>query len=418
MGERAKLRAKEQTALRPLSAAGAGAPLRMVSSSILRWALLARMVAITIAVITPGMFVFAQSVGTAPPADEFSSVSASAAAARDSGDVAQAIELYTQAEALNPKWPDGWWFVGTMRYGADEYAPARDALTRYIELTPNAGPALALRGLCEFETGQYPESLQDLQRGIALGAANQPRNAQIIVYHQALLLTRLGKYEEALGSYPPLLKDGAANPDLAIAVGLAGLRMPVFPKDMDPAQTELISMVGRAAIAMMTHDLTGGQQGFEEIFTRYPKTPAVHYLYGYLLFTTNPDQANVQFREELTVSPHSAIAHAMRAWASELQGEYAEALPDAEKAAAEDSSLPMGQLVYGRALVETGDVHGGLPHLERVLQLEPENLEAHMTLAKTYSKLGRSEDARRERQLCLAISDQSSGRGVASNATP
>jgi Flp pilus assembly protein TadD len=104
----------------------------------------------------------------------------------------------------------------------------------------------------------------------------------------------------------------------------------------------------------------------------------------------------------------------MRAWALELQGDYAESLDDAAKAAAEDPSLPMGQLVYGRALVETGDVSNGLPHLENVLRMEPGNLEAHLTLAKTYSKLGRSEDARRERLLCLSISQQ----GVTPLAAP
>ena len=67
----------------------------------------------------------------------------------------------------------------------------------------------------------------------------------------------------------------------------------------------------------------------------------------------------------------------------------------------------MGQLVYGRALVETGDIRAGLPHLEDVLRTEPANLsEAHLTLAKAYSKLGRSDDARRERLLCLSISQQ------------
>jgi Flp pilus assembly protein TadD len=103
----------------------------------------------------------------------------------------------------------------------------------------------------------------------------------------------------------------------------------------------------------------------------------------------------------------------MLAWAYGLRGDFAAALPDAQKAAAEDPSLPMAQLVLGRTLVETGDVNGGLPHLEDVLRMEPGNLEAHMTLAKAYSKLGRKEDARRERLLCLAISSP----GTAPNAT-
>jgi len=33
--------------------------------------------------------------------------------------------------------------------------------------TPDAGQALALRGLCEFETGDYTHSLADIGKGLA-----------------------------------------------------------------------------------------------------------------------------------------------------------------------------------------------------------------------------------------------------------
>ncbi len=336
----------------------------------------------------------------------FESLKADASAARTQGDLPRAIQLYSQAEQLNPQWPDGWWFLGTMLYGSDQYAPARDALSHYIDLAPNAGPALALRGLCEFELAQYPESLEDLQRGIGLGAANQPRNAQIVLYHEALVLTLLGKFEEAAGKYSVLAKQGAASADLITAIGLTGLRVSVLPKDADPRQAELISMVGEAAVALMNKDLPGAEQQFQEIFRRYPKAQNVHYFYGYLLFPLDPDQAIAQFQQEITVSPGSATAHAMLAWAFGLQGDFVAALPNARKAAEEDPALPMGQLVYGRALVETGEVNAGLPHLEEVLRAEPQNLEAHLTLAKAYSKLGRKEDASRERELCLAMTEQ------------
>jgi tetratricopeptide (TPR) repeat protein len=353
-------------------------------------------------------------VGLAQQSGDFQAVAAAAATARNQGDVAGAVRLYTQAVELNPQWPDGWWFLGVLQYGANQFTPARDALTRYIELKPNAGAALALRGLCEFETGQYTESLGDIQHGISLGAAAQPRNAEILLYHEALLLTRLGYFEEALGKYANFVKEGKTNPELTAAIGLAGLRMPVFPKDADPVQAELIAMTGDAAAKVMNGDMVGARQVFQELFTRYPNVPNVHYLYGYLLFATQPDAAIAQFQQELTVSPNSAVAHAMLAWAYGIQGNYADALPLAQKAVEEEPSLAMGQLVLGRALVETGDTAGGLSHLEKVLQLEPGNLEAHLTLAKAYSKLGRKDDARRERLLCLELS---SG-GATPSATP
>ncbi len=347
-------------------------------------------------------------------AGNFDAIVASATAARDQGDTASAVRLYAQAVEINPQWPDGWWFLGVLQYGANQFAPARDALTHFIELKPNAGAALALRGLCEFETGQFQESLGDIQHGITLGAAAQQRNAEILLYHEALILTRLGSFEEAIVKYTNFVKQGKTNPELTTAIGLAGLRIPVFPQDADPAQAELIAMTGTAATKVMSGDMNGGRQAFQELFARYPTVPNVHYLYGYLLFATQPDAAIAQFQQELTLSPNSAVANAMLAWAYGIQGNYGDSLPVAQKAVAEDPTLPMGQLVLGRALVEAGDTTEALPHLEKVLQLEPGNLEAHLTLAKAYSRLGRKDDARRERQLCLELS----GGGATPSATP
>jgi Flp pilus assembly protein TadD len=86
-----------------------------------------------------------------------------------------------------------------------------------------------------------------------------------------------------------------------------------------------------------------------------------------------------------------------------MQGDYAAALPSAQKSVEEDPALPLAQLVLGRDLLETGDVNGGLTHLETALPMQPENLEVHLALVKAYSELGRKDDARRERLQCLAL---------------
>jgi Flp pilus assembly protein TadD len=84
-------------------------------------------------------------------------------------------------------------------------------------------------------------------------------------------------------------------------------------------------------------------------------------------------------------------------------------LPHAQQAVGENPSLPSAQLVLGRSLMETGDLKDALDHLEKALQMEPDNLETHLALAKAYSKSGRKEDARRERLLCLQAT---SGKGA------
>ena len=335
----------------------------------------------------------------------FSDVASKAMAAREANDVPSAIELYQQALKLDSQWPDGWWFLGSLQYGTGAYAAAGNALSHYLDLTPNAAPALAMRGLCEFETAEYQKSLNDIQRALALGAANQPRNEKILRYHEALLLTRTGRFEDALRSYAFFARDDAndSNSELLLAVGLAGLRTPLLPKELKADQTEVYIGVGKAAFDFMKGDKETAREQFQRLFQRVPAVLNAHYLYGYLLYASDPDAAMVEFRNELAANPSNTAAEVMLAWIPLLQNDGSEALPYARKAVAEDPALPSAQLVLGRALSETGDTKGGLEHLEKTVQLQPDNLEVHLALAKAYSKSGRKEDARRERLLCLEM---------------
>ena len=333
----------------------------------------------------------------------FEDLASAASAAREANDIPRAIGLYGQALQLDSKWQDGWWFLGVLEYGADQYAAGRDALTHYLDLAPKAGPAFALRGLCEFETGEYAQSLADIQRALSLGAANAPRNEQILRYHEALLLTRNQRFEEALRAYGVFAREGVTSPELLLAMGLAGLRTPLFPKELAANQQDLYLAAGTAAFQFMAGDAKKGQAAFEDLFQRFPTAPNAHYLYGYLLFATDPDQALPEFKRELEIAPSNGAAEVMLAWDSLMRGKFTEALPYAQKAAVEEPEATVPQLVLGRSLLETGDVKGGMEHLEKALQLDPENLETHLALAKAYSKSGRKEDARRERLRCLEI---------------
>jgi len=339
---------------------------------------------------------------------EFQRVSAAAAAAQQQHDIPRAIALYRQAVALNPKWPDGWWFLGVLQYGNNDYAPARDALTHFIELTPDAGPAYAIRGLCEFETADYDQSLTDIQRALAKGAANQTRNTGILRYHEVLLLSHASRFEEALAASDEFSK-GEASPEIVQAVGMAGLRVSLMPQDLPPADPRraLYTASGNAALKYMSGDAAGAQQAFQDLFQQFPDAANAHYLYGYLLFGKAPDQAIVEFKKELALTPSNASAEAMLGWAYLVQQNFPEARVHGAKAVTLSPGMTAAQLVLGRSLVETGDLKGGVEHLQQALSMDPGNLETHLALVRAYSKSGLREDAQRERQQCLLITRES-----------
>jgi len=338
----------------------------------------------------------------------FDDLAVQASSARERNDIPTAIKLYGDSVQLQPAWPEGWWYLGVLQYGTAAYPEARDALTHYIELTPTAGPAFAVRGLCEFEIGEYSQSLHDIEQGLSLGAANQSRNESTLRYHRALLLTTDGDFEGALRDFAFVAKDGVTDPQMNLGIGLAGLRKPMLPKDVPRDQRDLVLAVGNAAFRFMTSDDQKGQQEFQDLFHRFPATANAHYFLGYLLFTKDKDQAVIEFRRELETTPNNAAAQTMLAWDLLLRNDAAGALPYAEKAAAAVPASPSAQLVLGRSLVETGRVNDGMGHLETALQLDPGNIEVHFALVRGYSELGRKEDAQRERLRCVEMTKSES----------
>jgi hypothetical protein len=52
------------------------------------------------------------------PSAGFDELAQRAGNAREQGDIDNAITLYAQAVQLNPSWQDGWWYLGSLQYGA------------------------------------------------------------------------------------------------------------------------------------------------------------------------------------------------------------------------------------------------------------------------------------------------------------
>jgi tetratricopeptide (TPR) repeat protein len=336
-------------------------------------------------------------------APQFQDLAARAAAARDKDDVPLAIELYRQADQLKPDWAEGWFYLGLLQYSSNAFPAAIDAFNHLLLLQPGAPPALALRGLCEFETSAYDDALRDLEQAVQKGAANQPRNEQIIRYHYAQLLARTGRFQDAVLQYQFFAAHHIDDPDLLLGLGLAGMRNSSLPRDIPAGDRGIFEAAGSAGYVFLSGDSVGADTAFSQLFARYPTTPNLHFFYGVLLFMHGPDLAIDQFRSEVSIAPANADAHAILAYALMFAGRFAEATPEAELALAGAPGMEMAQLALGRSLAETGDTKRSGEVLNQVLHRDPDNLEAHMALAAMYSRAGRKEDAYRERMVCLAL---------------
>jgi len=337
------------------------------------------------------------------PPSKFDDLAAQAAAARDQQNLPLAIDLYTKAEALKPDWGEGWWNLGLLDYTTKQYSSAIDAFNRLLQLNPRIAPAMAIRGLCEFQTAAYDDALRDLEQAAAHGAANDPRHEQIIRYHLGLLLARAGRFYDALGQYKQLAAKHDEDPDLPLAIGMAGMRARSLPQDIDAQQRELYEAAGKAAFALMSDDSEGADAQFRQLFARYPAAPNLHYFYGFLLFPHDRAMAAEQFRQEVAIDPTNELAVALDAFTLMYLGRYSDALPLAERALVTQPGMEMAQLVLGRSLIETGNEKRGTELLKEVIAHDPNSLEAHLGLLSAYIHAGRTEDAYRERKVCLGL---------------
>jgi len=358
---------------------------------------------ILLALVSIPLFFAFPEVSRSQTTTQFDDLAARAAAARDQQNLPLAVDLYTQAEKLNPNWQEGWWYLGILQYGSNQYKGAIEAFSHLLQLVPTAVPAMALRGLCEFETAEYDNALRDLDQAVAHGAANEPRNEQIIRFHLALLLAHASRFEDALVQYTALSRLQAEAPDLNIGIGLAGMRSTSFPADIPASERSFYQSAGQAGYVFLSGDHAQADKLFSALFVSHPDRAGLHFYYGYLLFPHDPTMAGDQFRQELAIKPN-AETQALLALTLIYEGHFAEALQPAQSAYYADPNLHIAQVAFGRALAETGEMSRGTELLKQAIQRDPNDLEAHLGLAAIYSHTGNREDEARERTICRNLS--------------
>jgi len=327
----------------------------------------------------------------------FDRVSKAATEARTQNRLEAAIGLYRQAVGLRPSWADGWWFLGELLYDQNQYPEARDSLRRLIDLDHTTGPGFALLGLCEFETKEYARALNHIYQARRLGLGDDPQVRRVVLFHEMLLLTRLQQYESAMQVLMTVVEDGGAGPAVIEAAGLAGLRRPIFPEELQPSDKDLVESAGRAVCAMAERDRAAAEKYFEELLARYPKAPNVHYLYGLFLAATDKDGSLREYQKELELNPKHTEALTNVALEYEVRGDLDTAIAYARRAVEAGPQFFGAHAVLGKLLASDGEVEQGIKELEIARQQAADSPQVRLSLATAYTMAGRTGEAARER---------------------
>lgn len=223
-------------------------------------------------------------------------------------------------------------------------------------------------------------------------------DASAAVVEKALAMNAAGNSDGAFETLRRLAHGGGENQAVIEALGLAVLRLPLMPEHIAPEKRDMIRLAGRGAYHMARVRRTAlGRMAFEELVSRYPGEPNVHYAFGNYLLPEEPDAAIEEYRKELRRAPDHYPAMLQMAVAETTRGNAAAALPLAERAVEVAPDAPAGRLILGRALLEAGRTARAIEQLERAATLAPQNPGIYFSLARAYRAAGRHADAARAR---------------------
>ena len=332
-----------------------------------------------------------------PPA-QFDRLVAEATAARKAERWEDAIALYAKAVKLKPSYVEGHWYQGTAYYTLQKYGECRDRFREVVRLAPANGAAFAFLGLCEYGLKDYAASLPHLLQSRTLGVGDTGDLGNVARYHAAAMMIRIGEFEQALQTLGEFANAGDDSPRVIEAMGIATLRMPIFPEELTSERRTMVIMAGRASYQMATRNTATAAKSFEALVLRYPETPHVHYANGVFLLGEQPDKAIDEFKKELELQPGHPQSLMQIAFEYVNRGDAKQGLSWAKQAVEAAPGDFAAHKVLGQALLDTGDVDGAIAELQAGIKLAPDSPGLHFTLARAYQKAGRLEEANKERE--------------------
>ncbi|HEY5906537.1 MAG TPA: tetratricopeptide repeat protein, partial [Vicinamibacteria bacterium] len=366
---------------------------------------------------------------TAKPSEpDFAALAKKAEEHRAAGRIDEAIALYRRALARNPAWAEGLWYLGTLLYEKDQFVEAREALRRLVALTPRVGAPWALLGLSEFQSKEYAQALEHLQKSRELGVGSNEALIQVARYHTAILLTRFGGFTNATDLLVGLARSQPDTEDLALALGLNILRRPLLPTELPPAERPLVVRAGRAAYLQAVGRHQEARRAFEQLRTENGAEPGVAETYREFLVAYPKALSDPALREPALRELRNEVAQAPEGFEANLylglllkDSSPAEAAACLEKAHAARPQAPEPAYELARLRLAEGQTERARELLEAAVAQGPAFSEGHVLLASVYYRLNRRADGDRERDLArqgTASRDESSSPAAATVTAP
>lgn len=334
--------------------------------------------------------------GTQPRSAKFDDISKRANEAWQASQWEDAIKLYRQALDIRPAWSEGWGYLASALYQSERYGEARDAYRETTILTPDNAPSWAYLGLCEYELRDYQRAFSDLTKAEDVGLGKDNDLIAQVKYHRAILWDTAGQFEKGLGEMFFFPQHNLGSPEIIQAMGLSVLRIPLFPYEIPEEKQEMIILAGEASYAANSQHMDIARKIYEELATKYPNVPNVHFAYGQFLSHVDLDGALREYQKEIELNPSHAYARVEAGYLNLKRGDLDKALAEAKAAAKLLPYNPAAHNLIGRIYMQMDRASDAIPELELATKYNPADSSYHLILARAYQKAGEKTLAEKE----------------------
>ena len=316
------------------------------------------------------------------------------------GRVREAIAAGRRAVEIDPRLAEAWNNLGTFLGAAGDLDEARSATRQALRLQPDNAEAHNNLGKVLFDQGEFEAALASYERAARL----RPNYAEAMA-NRGLVLGEMGRFEEAveafsaaleldsrlvsahLGKGQALLGQGTA----AAAITSFETVIKLDPHSVDAYEALTMSLLAAGQTERSWEVLKEGLDNNRD----NPQAARLYRLYGRFLAQEGTYEAAARsFARALELDPDLLAARVDLGNLHMVRGRRGDAIRTYREALERHGSDDGLHHILATALLIDGQLDAGRRHLERALELNPDNARAAQDLAKVYEQLGRLDEAR------------------------
>jgi len=322
-----------------------------------------------------------------------------AVALEQQGKFAEAADAWRAVTESNSRDAAAFASLGVVLSKQEKYAEAAQAYKEALALNPELPGVQLNLGLAEFKQGHFQLATAPFSKVLA----NDPRNVQArtllgMTYYGA------GRFTDAIKHLRAAAEADPSNPELRQVLAQSCLRAKNYSCAFEEFKSILQQNPDSAAAHILLGEALDGLDKTGDAVAEFqaaakiaPGEPDLHFGLGYLYWKLRRyEDAGREFGAELAVDPNHALALA-------YLGDMALKNNDTEKAASllemsiqQKKDVRIAYLDLGAARMYQKQYLAALKALQRAVELDPTQPDAHYRLGRVYQALGNSAEAERE----------------------